>query len=160
MIVLLSALACSEAETASTCTPADAPTVTVDGVEASPTGSFLAQGDAYQVNLSLEDGDLGGARLTLRLQATPAGVTAAQALEDGPFPVDFALGVAEQGAALWYPPAATSSYQATDEAPGVLSVTSFDGSALEACFAFTGAPARGQERVEIADGTLQVGAGR
>jgi hypothetical protein len=97
------------------------------------------------------DGDLAGARATLRLQSTAEGVDAVSALE-GELPVTFALGVAEQGAALWYPPNATGSYQATDDAPGSLTVLAFDGTTLEACFSFTGAPDRGRERVEIEGG--------
>ena len=151
MTLLLVALACAEPTKESSCALPEADAVWVDGTEAPAEGAFLEQGSAYQLNVTIPSGALAGARATLRLQATPEGTDAVSAL-DGSLPVTFALGVAEQGAALWYPPNATESFQAQDDAPGSLTVLAFDGDALEACFAFTGAPNRGAERVEVEGG--------
>jgi hypothetical protein len=152
MTLLLVALACAEPTKESTCALPEPDAVTVDGTDAPAEGAFLEQGSAYQLNVTIPTGELAGARATLRLQATPEGADAVSALASGDLPVTFALGVAEQGAALWYPPNATESFQAKDDAPGSLTVLAFDGDTLEACFAFTGAPNRGPERVEVEGG--------
>ena len=151
MTLLLVALACAEPTKESTCALPETDAVTVDGTEAPAEGAFLEQGSAYQLNVTIPSGELAGARATLRLQATPEGTDAVSAL-GGELPATFALGVAEQGAALWYPPNATESFQAKEDAPGSLTVLAFDGETLEACFAFTGAPNRGAERVEVEGG--------
>lgn len=128
-------------------------TVTVDDVTADASGTWIAQGSSVQINVTAGD-DLAGGRMTLRLQSTAGGATAVDALDAGGFPVTFALGVAEQGAALWYAPQATASHAATESSPGSLSVTAYDGEVLEACFAFEGEAADGS-RVGVAEASVR-----
>ncbi len=152
MTVVLLLLGC--ASEGGTCSVAEGDgVVTVDALTAEASGTWIAQGSSVQINVTA-GGELAGGRMTLRLQSTADGVTAVDALDAGAFPVTFALGVAEQGAALWYAPQATASHAATDAAPGSLTVTDYDGELLEACFGFVGEATDGS-RVEVVDASVR-----
>jgi hypothetical protein len=147
-------LGCAEPEEAARCALGEGTSFLSDGVAANGSAGWIPQDTSLQVNVNVEEGELSGARLTLRLQQTMGGQEAMGALEAGPFPIDFSLGVAEQAAAIWYPPQATSSLQADSSVPGTLVVHAFDGESLEGCFSFEGRPSRGRERVQITEGTF------
>ncbi len=152
MTLLFLLLGCASEDGA--CSVADGEgTVTVDEVTADASGTWIAQGSSVQINVTA-GGDLAGGRMTLRLQSTTDGATAVDALEAAAFPVTFALGVAEQGAALWYAPQATASHAATDAAPGGFSVTAYDGDTLEGCFAFVGEASDGTQ-VQVTDASVR-----
>jgi hypothetical protein len=128
-------VACAETPD-STCTVPDglaegSGSVTLDGAEVDLAGAWMFTGTSVQINLTTPD----GARGTLRLLADEAGTDASVALE-GALPVSFALGAAERGAALWYATANGASASAGPDAPGSLTVTAYDGTVLDACFAF------------------------
>lgn len=152
MTVVLLLLGC--ATEGGTCSVAEGDgSVTVDGLTAEAAGSWMAQGSSVQINVAAA-GELAGGRMTLRLQSTADGTSAVDALDAGTFPITFALGVAEQGAALWYAPQATVSHAATDAAPGSLTVTDYDGDVLSACFGFVGEAADGG-KVEVEDASVR-----
>ncbi len=128
-------VACGEAEDATCAVPGDladgSGSVAVDGTPVDLTAAWILTGTTVQLNLTAPD----GARGTLRLIADDAGNDASVAIE-GALPVQFALGTAERGAALWYASANGGSASASPAAPGSLTVTAYDGTVLEACFAF------------------------
>lgn len=128
-------LACAEAGEATCTVPGDLAdgngTVDVDGTPVELAAAWMLTGTTVQLNLTAPD----GARGTLRLIADEAGNDASVALE-GTLPVQFALGTAERGAALWYATANGGSASASAATPGALTVTAYDGTVLEACFAF------------------------
>ena len=135
LVFLGSLVACAEPG-ASTCTvPGDLSdgggNVNVDGTPVELAAAWMLTGTTVQLNLTAPD----SARGTLRLIADAAGTDASVALE-GTLPVTFALGTAERGAALWYASANGGSASASDATPGTLTVTVYDGTVLEACFAF------------------------
>ena len=114
--------------------------------------TWLQTGSSLQLNMVNPMAD--GSSLTLRLIASDEGIPVLE-LEDESYPHHFSLGLPEQGTASFYPQYSGSiSATPQEETPGSLTLQSFNGVLLEACFSMTAIGSDGSTH-HIHDGALK-----
>ncbi|MEC7986961.1 MAG: hypothetical protein VX278_17460 [Myxococcota bacterium] len=108
---------------------------TYNGQQQTLEATWLQTGSTLQVNMVNQSPD--GSSLTLRLSASEEGVPILELPEDT-YPHYFSLGIPEQGTASFYPQyAGTISATPQEDSPGILTLESFNGVLLSACFSMT-----------------------
>ena len=126
--------------------------LTYDDQEQELEATWLQTGSSLQLNMLNPSAD--GASLTIRLNTSEQGVGVLD-LVDNDYPYHFSLGISEQGTASFYPQY-SGSISATPEAsnPGSLTLQSFNGLLLEACFSLVAIGSDGSSHI-IQDGRIK-----